>query len=145
MDDPAFNRCFDELFDYFASAEAWRINPDFADLLADLRASGLKLAIVSNFDGRLFGLLDLLGLAVYFNHIILPRHTGSQKPDPGMFRHAATSLGVELPELLHLGNHEVEDEAAAKAAGAQAMLWHFPIDNSESWRQSMFLKLADEA
>jgi len=139
--DPGFARCFDKLFAYFARPDAWRVNPDFAALLQGLRNSNMKLAVVSNFDGRLFGLLDAFGLSGLFNHVILPRHTGSQKPDPGIFQHAALALDVQASELLHLGDHDVEDVAGAKAAGLQAMLWEFPVENSDPWRQRLLARL----
>jgi len=101
----------------------------------------MKLAVVSNFDGRLFGLLDAFGLSGLFNHVILPRHAGSQKPDPCIFQHAASALDVQASELLHLGDHGVEDVAGATAAGLQAMRWEFPVENSGSWRQRLLARL----
>ncbi|MDX8411443.1 MAG: HAD family hydrolase [Mariprofundaceae bacterium] len=140
-DDRTFARCFDELFAYFAIPDAWRIHPGFAGLLEGLKSDGLQLAVISNFDGRLSGLLEAFGLSALFDHVILPRYAGCQKPEPGMFLHAASVLGVQPSELLHLGDHDAEDVGGAKAAGLQAMLWKFPIENSVPCRQRLRSRL----
>src|SRR5207253_4735702 len=52
---PQFDACFTELFDVFAQAAAWRVFPDAPGALRALRARGLRVGVVSNFDGRLLG------------------------------------------------------------------------------------------
>ena len=93
-DDVDFMRCFDTLFSWYAGADAWRMNPEFPGFLLRLKETGVKLAIVSNFDARLYGLLEAFSLSGLFDAVVLPRHAGFQKPQPGMFRFASVQLGI---------------------------------------------------
>ncbi|MBK9369213.1 MAG: hypothetical protein IPN01_23430 [Deltaproteobacteria bacterium] len=56
--DPAL---FEAAYAHFAKASAWRVNPGVVDALSALRAAGLKLAVLSNWDTRLPGTLAALG------------------------------------------------------------------------------------
>jgi len=122
-DDPRFAACFDELFHYYASADAWHIHDALPVLLQELQAGGLKLGICSNFDGRLHRIIDVLGLSPWFDCIVLPREAGFQKPEPGIFHYLATVLDVEAASVLHVGDDIGEDVAAAEAAGLAARRW----------------------
>jgi len=130
-DDVDFLRCFDVLFAYYAGADAWQMNPKFSDLLVRLKETGAKLAIISNFDARLYGLLDSFSLSGLFDAVILPRDAGFQKPQSGMFRFASVQLDIPPSGVLHLGDQEEEDVQAAKHAGMEALLWSFPVEDAE--------------
>jgi len=119
---PAFDACFAALFAHFAGAAAWTVHPDVGPTLAALRARGLGLGVVSNFDGRLPGLLDAFGLAASFDAIVWSSDVGAAKPDPAIFRAAATRLGVEPTELCHVGDDTIADVDGARHAGAMAVL-----------------------
>jgi len=131
QDDKDFLRCFDALFVHYAGADAWRMNPEFPDLLTRLKETGAKLAIISNFDARLYGLLDSFSLSGLFDAVILPRNAGFQKPQPGMFRFTSVQLSIPPSGILHLGDQEEEDVQAAKNAGMEALLWSFPLEDAE--------------
>jgi putative hydrolase of the HAD superfamily len=118
-----FDAYFDDLFAFFASADAWRADPDAAPLLRNLRAWKLRILVVSNFDARVRGVLAALGLAELIDAITISSEAGSAKPDPGIFRTAlaaASALGgdaLEPGEVLHVGDTAREDLPAARAAG----------------------------
>jgi len=122
-DDPRLGSCFDELFGYYASSEAWRMHPELLPLLGRLRAEGYRLAICSNFDGRLFPLLQQFDLAACFDAIVLPRHAGSQKPEAGIFHFLVRELGVSPAACLHVGDSVENDAAAARLAGLHGLQW----------------------
>jgi len=130
-DDQDFLRCFDALFNHYAGADAWRMNPEFPDFLMRLKGTGVKLAIISNFDARLYGLLEAFSLSGLFDVVVLPRNAGFQKPQPGMFRFASVQLSIPPSGILHLGDQEKEDIQAAKNAGMEALLWSFPVEDAE--------------
>jgi len=125
-DDLRFVACFDELFHYYAGADAWRIHDALPELLQELQEGGLKLGICSNFDGRLYRIFDALGLSPWFNCIVLPREAGFQKPEAGIFHYLATTLGVEAASVLHVGDDIHEDVVAAEEAGLAAWRWMLP-------------------
>lgn len=123
-----FDAYFDELFAFFASAAAWRADPDAAPLLRNLRAWKLRIFVVSNFDARVRGVLAALGLAELIDAITISSEAGSAKPDPGIFRTAlaeTSALGgdpLRPHEVLHIGDTAREDLPAARAAGLDVVL-----------------------
>ena len=119
---PAFDACFDELYEYFATAAAWRVFPDVPDTLAALRARGLCLAVVSNFDARLDPLLADLGVRRLVDAVVCSSHAGSAKPDPGIFCAALAALDVPASVTLHAGDDLVADVLGARTAGLSAVL-----------------------
>lgn len=117
-----FDVFFAELFEYFACAESWELFDDVIPALGALRDRGLRLGIVSNFDGRLLRLCEGLGIAHHFDAIVMSGRAGAAKPDPRIFMAALQRLGVGVSEALHVGDSEKEDLAGARACGLHALL-----------------------
>jgi putative hydrolase of the HAD superfamily len=118
----SLDACFEELYAHYATAAAWRVLPEVPGVLAGLRARGLRLAVVSNFDSRLGGVLDSLGLRPLVDAVIVSSRVGSAKPDPAIFHAALAALGVQAAETLHAGDEPVEDALGALGAGLRAAL-----------------------
>jgi putative hydrolase of the HAD superfamily len=117
-----FDAFFRDLFEYFADAAAWELFPDTEPALAGLQARGLRLGIVSNFDGRLIRICEGLRIAPAFNALVMSGRVGYAKPDPRIFAIALARLGVTPAEAAHVGDSEREDLAGAEAAGLRAVL-----------------------
>lgn len=113
--------CFTELFEHFARAEAWRARPGAAAALRGLRGDGRATAVVSNFDRRLRGILEGLGLAPLLDAVVLPSDAGAAKPDAAIFALALERLGVAASEALFVGDDAQRDLAGARAAGLRAV------------------------
>src|SRR5262245_44047237 len=58
---PPEEACFNAIYERFAQTDVWRVFDDVLPTLKALRASGLKVAAISNWDERLRPLLGLLG------------------------------------------------------------------------------------
>jgi len=116
-----FDACFEELFAYFATGAAWRVREGVPEALAALRAAGVAIAVVSNFDRRLHGILADLGLAPLLDLVWLPSDAGAVKPDPRIFTSALAELGVPPERALAVGNDPERDLAGARAAGVRAV------------------------
>lgn len=116
-----FDAFFDGLWRHYAEPAAWRARPGARAALDRLAAAGLALGVVSNFDGRLPGLLEALELAAPLAVVVRPADAGAAKPDPRIFRFALERLGVAARETCFVGDDPVEDLAAARAAGLQAI------------------------
>ena len=86
------------------------------EALARLRALGLELAVVGNWDCRLPEQLDRLGLSGIFAAVVSSAEAGAAKPDSHPFLSALARLGVEPGRALHIGDSDI-DEAGARAAG----------------------------
>jgi putative hydrolase of the HAD superfamily len=90
--------------------------PGVRDALRALRARGLALAVVSNWDVSLGEELERLGLAALVDTVVTSADAAVEKPDPAIFRLALERLGVEPARALHVGDRG-EDEAGAARAG----------------------------
>jgi len=117
-----FDGFFDDLFEYFARGEAWELFPDTRPALVALQTRGLRLGVVSNFDGRLVRVCEEIGIAHCFDAVVMSGRTGFAKPDPRIFAVALHRLGVTPPEALHVGDGMTEDVEGARAAGLRAVL-----------------------
>ncbi len=102
--------------DEFMSALVFRPEPGAVEVIRMLRARGLDLAVVSNWDVGLDAHLERAGLAAAFSTVVTSAEAGAAKPDPAPFRLALDRLGVEPARALHVGD-EPDDERGALAAG----------------------------
>ena len=82
------------------------------EALQHLRALGLELAVVANWDLSLRERLEETGLAHFFSVVV----HAARKPAPDGLLHALARLGVSPQRALHIGDED-SDEAAARAAG----------------------------
>jgi putative hydrolase of the HAD superfamily len=117
---PDFEGFFAALFDHYATPHAWEAAPGAAGALEALRAGGRKVAIASNFDHRLPGVLAGLGLGA-LDAVLLPGELGVAKPDPGFFEAVSERLGVGPKDALYVGNDPVDDLEPARRAGWRAI------------------------
>jgi putative hydrolase of the HAD superfamily len=117
---------------FLAEARA-PIDPDsfVADFIASLRfreiagaasacrrlaASGLRLAVVSNWDIGLHEHLAALGLDRLVDLVVTSAEAGVAKPDPGIWELVLVQLGIAPARTVHVGDSE-EDADGALAAG----------------------------
>ena len=83
-----------------------------SDSLRRLRALGLELAVVANWDLSLRDRLEEAGLAHFFSVVV----HAARKPAPDGLLHALARVGVTPQRAVHIGDADT-DEAAARAAG----------------------------
>ena len=97
----------------------------FADVVPALDAlarTGLRLAVVSNWDCSLPGVLSDLGVAERFEAVTVSATAGARKPEPAIFRRALEALGVAPAAALHCGDLPNADCEGARRAGIRAVL-----------------------
>lgn len=108
---------FASLYDAFATEDAWVLKRHAVSTLRALRAQGITLAVVSNWDERLRPLLASLGIADYFAAVITSREVGYEKPSPGIFQAALAATGTSSDAYcVHVGDTYGTDVAGARAA-----------------------------
>jgi putative hydrolase of the HAD superfamily len=117
-----FEDFFDDLYDLFARAEAWRLYPDVRDVLTELKKKKLVLGIVSNWDSRLLSICEEMQLNPYFDFILASAVVGSAKPERGIFEEALKRAGVKPAEALHVGDSIENDYHGARNAGIHAVI-----------------------
>ena len=113
-----------------AAAGGLRVNYDLGstvpeglgDALEAFRATGGRVAIVSNSEGMLASLFAKLGIARHFDLVADSGLLGVEKPDPRIFEHVLRELGVSAGAALHLGDVFATDVLGARAAGIRTAL-----------------------
>jgi putative hydrolase of the HAD superfamily len=110
------------LIAHFRQELHWTLYPEVPGVLAALRAMGLKLVVVSNWDSTLPSLLARLGLGDAFDDVLASAVVGASKPDRGIFDEALRRAGVAPGAALHVGDSLVDDYHGARAAGLHALL-----------------------
>ncbi len=119
---PRFADYFEELFACFARANAWRLYPETVETLVALKVRGLHFGVISNFDSRLFALLDGLGLAHFFDTVVISTQAGAAKPQAAIFIQALAHHGLQPDEALHVGDSYEADVVGAQGAGLTPVL-----------------------
>jgi putative hydrolase of the HAD superfamily len=117
-----FDAFFDSLFRHFANPATWIADAQAETVLSQLASRKFKMGVISNFDYRLYAILQGLGLARHFEAIVISSEAGYAKPDPEIFRIAMRRFGVEPPQSVHVGDSREHDLAAATVVGMRAVL-----------------------
>lgn len=98
------------------------LDPDAMPLLAELRARGFKIGLVSNWDGTLAETCAAAGLTEYIDYIGDSTVFGQAKPSAAFFEHVLSQLGAKPSDAFHVGDHYDADVAGARAAGVTPIL-----------------------
>jgi len=127
--------CYQELFEHFARTESWRCFDDVAEMLLRLAQAGYRLAIASNFDARLTGLVHgLSGLAVVERSVVSSL-IGFRKPSGDFYAALVRELNCDPAEVLMVGDDYDNDVLGARQAGLSALLLRRtdgePVDQDE--------------
>lgn len=110
------------VYDAFGDAARWRAYDDVAPAFARLRARGVQVGIISNWDTRLEGILQGLGLAPLIDTVVSSAVVGLHKPDPRIFELACRRLDVRPEACAHVGDHYGSDVVGARGAGITPVL-----------------------
>lgn len=112
-----FDDFFSHLYAHFATAAAWVVYPDVPVSLDRWRQQGVELGIISNFDSRLYRVLEVLNLANYFQSVTISSEVGAAKPDPHIFIVALQKHHCQPASAWHVGDSQGDDIVGARAAG----------------------------
>lgn len=110
------------VYDEFGRPDRWALYDDVRPAFERLRARGLAVGIISNWDSRLERLLTGLGLGDLLEDIISSADVRLHKPDPRIFELACERIGVRPEEAAHVGDHHYADFLGASALGMTAVL-----------------------
>jgi putative hydrolase of the HAD superfamily len=111
------------LGDYRAGfPSACMLFPDAAQTLCSLRASGLKLGLITNGSVRMQSAkLACLALSPMLDTILISDAEGISKPKRQIFDRALERLNVTSAHAVFVGDHPEVDVAGARAAGMRAI------------------------
>lgn len=117
------------LEDTYASAvlEAGpRLKAGAGEVLADLRARGIRIGLISN-TGRTPGrvlriILRGFGILEHFDALSFSDEVEWRKPHPAVFRRTLGALAARADRTVHVGDNPVDDIRGARGAGMRAIL-----------------------
>ena len=110
------------LYDTFSHASAWKLFPETLDVLDELVGRGHTLAIVSNFDSRLRGICEELGVLDYIQHVIISSEVGTEKPEKAIFGKVLKATRTKPERAVHVGDDKDDDYDGARNAGMHSIL-----------------------
>ncbi|BAQ66833.1 HAD-IA family hydrolase [Geminocystis sp. NIES-3709] len=114
-----FEEFFKELYDHFKTAKPWFIYEEVIPMLNQWETQGIELGIISNFDTRIFDVLDNLELNKYFQTITISSLTGVAKPHPQIFLTALEKHNCKPENAWYIGDSIKEDYWGGKSVGIQ--------------------------
>lgn len=117
-----FTTFFAQLYEHFATANPWYIYPDVIPALTHWQKQGIELGIISNFDTRIYAVLEHLQLKDFFSSITISSVSGTAKPNGQIFLLALQKHNCTAQQAWHIGDSLKEDYQGAKVAGIRAFL-----------------------
>jgi len=116
----------DQLVASIRNSSNWDvILPGTADRLGEI-ARRYQIAVISNADGGIEGVLRRCGIADCFGTITDSGLVGYEKPHPEIFRQALKSMDCSADESVYVGDVYSVDYLGARGAGMQAILMDVP-------------------
>jgi putative hydrolase of the HAD superfamily len=101
----------------------WRKQPEnLAAALTRAQRGGLRLAVISNSEGKIESMLTRTGLRDAFEFVIDSHPEGVSKPNPEIFRRALERMQIEASRAIYAGDLPEIDLDGANAAGMHAVL-----------------------
>lgn len=101
---------------FYSARHDVQLFDDAYELLNNLKHS-ISLAAVTNGNAD----LERLGLAHHFKTIIRAGDVAARKPEPAIWQALVRQLGCPPEQILHVGDHPLEDVDGARMAGMQAI------------------------
>ena len=110
------------------TVEALKPRPDTLETLADLRARGLKIGLISDCSSEVPAAWDNTPFAELIDAAIFSCSVGMKKPDPRIFRTTTEQLGVKPQECLYVGDGSSHELTGAKKVGMHPVLIRVPYE-----------------
>lgn len=117
-----FDAFFSDVYQHFTTAAPWVVYTDTIASLERWQRLGITLGVISNFDSRLYTVLETLSLKPYFESVTISTEVGVAKPDARIFQAALQKHGCAAGQAWHVGDSRAEDFEGAKAAGLKPIL-----------------------
>ena len=117
-----FQGFFKQLYAHFATEKPWYLYPDVLPALQGWRQQGIELGIISNFDTRLYSVIEQLQIKEFLTSVTISAHVGAAKPDRRIFEAALKKHHYTPNQAWHIGDSQKEDYDGAKQAGLKPFL-----------------------
>ena len=131
-----FDAFFTALYQHFTTAQPWYLYPDVIPQLLSWQQQEIALGIISNFDTRLYQVLEVLGLKNFFQTITISSITGSAKPESRIFLEALGKHNCHPEQAWHIGDSFQEDYQGAKSVGMKSYL----LKRDQAWPEKDYFQ-----
>jgi putative hydrolase of the HAD superfamily len=111
-----------ELYRVFSRSESYRLFDDVVPALEALAGDGVRLGLISNFEGWLEKMLVELEVGHLFEVSVISGTEGVEKPDPAIYELALDRAAVSPDRALHVGDAPKLDVEPAISVGMGAVL-----------------------
>ncbi len=112
-----FEEAFEKAYEYFSNPQCVKVAQGFEEFIRKAKDQGLKVAVISNWDARLYPILEGHRLLPYFDAVFLGCEVGYLKPRPEIFKRALEHFGLKPEETLMIGDTFEDDIKIPKALG----------------------------
>jgi putative hydrolase of the HAD superfamily len=112
--------CFEALWGHFADPGHWRVYPDVAMTLERAARAGVRLAMASNFDGRLPPIVAAFPELRSIERVLVSSALGWRKPAPEFYATMLRELDADPASVVMIGDDPESDVAAPRRAGITA-------------------------
>ena len=112
---------FHQLWNYYAQPDQWALYADVETCIGLLRNRSSEIAIGSNFDGRLTTICQHFD-ALSEIPVCYSSQVGYRKPDALFYQAIQSKFQIESTQIVMIGNDPVNDYAAPKDFGWNAVL-----------------------
>ncbi len=92
-----------------------------AETLTELQRQGLRMAVISNSDGRVRTQLESCGITPFLEEVFDSEIVGVEKPDPRIFLHALEKLSLSPTACIYVGDNYSAAVVGSNRAGIGAV------------------------
>ncbi len=117
-----FECFFEELYNYFATKNPWFIYEETNSCLQKWQQKNVELGIISNFDTRLYSVLEVLKIKSYFSSITISSESKAAKPNSLIFESALAKHNCSPAQAWHVGDSFQEDYQGSGQIGITPFL-----------------------
>lgn len=117
------------LMQAFTCHDNYAFYDDVFPVLERIRARGVRVGVISNWETWLHDLLDAHGVRAAFEPVIVSGSVGCEKPDKAIFQLGFAAIGVSPDRCMYVGDSVEHDVEPMLALGGAAVL----IDRRQRW------------
>nr|VFK11009.1 MAG: putative hydrolase of the HAD superfamily [Candidatus Kentron sp. LPFa] len=108
----------DAVYEALGEARRFRLFPDVMETLQEIRAMGIRVGVISNWDPRLESILTGLGFGDIPDVVVVSSLAGWRKPDSRIFEIALDRAGVRPRDAVYVGDLIQDDVVGATSVGS---------------------------
>ena len=108
-----------------------KLHPEIISMLEDIKAKGMKIALISNCFDEEAAVIRKSILAPYFDVLCLSCELGMRKPEKGIFTKCLEELNLSPKECVYCGDGGSSELEAASGFGMKCFqaCWYFSPNN----------------